>query len=131
MFNQFDSLPIKIDASMSETMNGVYEASGILKYMKQTVILQVRTLQVDMTESPIKEYLLKLDKISGVEFKKPLLARPRLTFFLNDLHAVSGMIGVNGNKFTVTTDRKNGGTLMDLYTAMNLAISERRLSDLD
>lgn len=122
-----DSVPVKIQLNDEDYMQeNLYEASGLLKYRDQALVLEYRTSGMDLVKSDVSVATVPLREVRSVTLKKGFF-RTKIVIGVNSLSVLDDMPGGEGDALTLRVPWKERERAAALVAFLRAEISEMKL----
>lgn len=127
MLSPTDSVPVKIALNAEDYIAGLYEASGLLKYRDQALVLEYRTNGMERGKSDVCSITIPMREVRSVKLKKVLFS-VRLIIGVNSLAVLDDMPGGEGDALTLKVPWKERERASDLAAFLRAELSEMKLN---
>jgi hypothetical protein len=123
-----DSIPVKIQLNDEDYMQeDLYEASGLLKYRDQTLVLEYRTSGIDLVKSDVSVATIPLCEVRSVDLKKGLFST-KIIIGVNSLSVLNDLPGGEGDALTLRVPWKERARASAFTAFLRAELSEMKLS---
>ncbi|HMB91541.1 MAG TPA: hypothetical protein VKP65_11885 [Rhodothermales bacterium] len=123
-----DSVPVKIQLNDEDYMQeDLYEASGLLKYRDQALVLEYRTSGIDLVKSDVSVATIPLHEVRSVDLKKRLFST-QIIIGVNSLSVLDDMPGGEGHALTLKVPWKERKHASSFVAFLRAELSEMKLS---
>lgn len=123
-----DSIPVKIQLNDEDYMQGdLYEASGLLKYRDQALVLEYRTSGIDLVKSDVSVATIPLREVRSVDLKKGLFST-KIIIGVNSLSVLNDLPGGEGDALALRVPWKERARASAFIAFLRAELSEMKLS---
>jgi hypothetical protein len=127
MLSPSDSLPVKIVLNTEDYMQeDLYEASGLLKYRDQVLVLEYRTSGMDLVKSDVSVATIPLREVRSVDLKKGLFSM-KIIISVNSLSVLEDMPGGEGDALALRVPWKERERAPGFVAFLRAELSEVKL----
>ncbi len=119
------SVPVYIDVSPSEILEGVFEIVGVLRYADDTVTFEYRTRDHQSEPSDVETFHLPLDQVREVELKRRILGA-KILVHPRRLSTFEYVPGAPRNEIVFYVKQKHRQQAAALVSHLQRVLSERQ-----
>jgi hypothetical protein len=124
-----NTVAVSIDATTSDTLQGIIRVEGVLSYADKTLTLEYKTTSVLPPKSSVQMLQLALKDLRGVELKKGIVGS-KIVVQVRRMALLEHRPGVERDKLVLKLKRGDRERAAELVSQVRLELSELKLEEL-